>query len=387
MTQTLQADVDAVARIAAVPTILDVVCRITGMRFAAVARVTEDRWICCEVKDGMGFGLRPGGELNIETTICNEIRKSRVPVIIGHADDDPIFCQHPTPKLFGYQSYISMPIILADGQFFGTLCAMDPRPARLNKPEIIGMLTLFAELIGFHLDAGDKLSASEANLREAREAGELREQFIAVLGHDLRNPLMSIDACMRLLQHHGLEERSACLVAMARGSVARMEALINDVLDFARGRLGGGLTLNARPAELRPVLEQVAFELGAAWPERKLEARYDITRPVLCDKHRIGQLYSNLLGNAFVHGAPDQPVRVRASTADGFELAVVNGGPPIPEAAMRRLFQPFFRGEVRNSQQGLGLGLYIAAEIARAHCGRLDVASNPTETRFTFTMP
>jgi sigma-B regulation protein RsbU (phosphoserine phosphatase) len=136
------------------------------------------------------------------------------------------------------------------------------------------------------------------------------------------------------------------------------------------------------------VLGQVMAELRAASPNRVIEAEFDITEPVMCDRERIGQLFSNLLGNALTYGAADQPIRVRAATAGGmFELSVANSGDPIPPAAMERLFLPFFRVAVRPSQQGLGLGLYIASEVARAHGGELDVTSTPEETRFSFRMP
>ena len=113
----LQANIDRVNRIKAVPTILEVVCRATGMRFAAVARVTKDRWIACSVLDEINFGLKQGEELKIETTICNEIQESREPVIIDNVSEDDVWCGHPTPALYGFQSYISMPFILADNSF------------------------------------------------------------------------------------------------------------------------------------------------------------------------------------------------------------------------------------------------------------------------------
>src|ERR1700676_5586248 len=100
--QDFQADVDRVSRIAAVPTILEVVCRTTGMRFAAVARVTEDRWIACGVLDALDFGLKPGGELKVETTICHEIRQSGEPIIINHVAEEPAWCGHPTPAMYGF---------------------------------------------------------------------------------------------------------------------------------------------------------------------------------------------------------------------------------------------------------------------------------------------
>ena len=386
MAADLSADIAAVQGIAAVPRILEVVCRSTGMGFAAVARVTEQRWVCCAVRDEIEFGLVPGGELELETTICHEIRQSHEAVVIDNVAEDAAYCGHHTPAKYGFQSYISMPIVLADGTFFGTLCAIDPRPARLNTPQTVGMFKLFAELIATHLEAVDRLAASEATLLNERETSELREQFIAVLGHDLRNPLASIAAGTKLLTKG--ERDAGPVLALMQQSVARMSALIDNVLDFARGRLGGGVSLNRATQPLEPVLNQVIAELRVSFPDSKIETKFDLTRPVVCDGGRIAQLFSNLLGNALTHGTAGSPVRVRA-TAQGseFELSVANSGEPIPPDAIDRLFHPFYRVSARDFREGLGLGLYIASEIARAHGGTIDVTSSPQETRFTFRMP
>ena len=193
--------------------------------------------------------------------------------------------------------------------FFGTLCAIDPLPAKLKTPETIGMFRLFADLIGVHLDAQERLQISEAALLDERQTALLREQFIAVLGHDLRNPLASIEAGMRLLRREPLRDEAISVVNLIQGSVDRMVGLIDNVQDFARGRLGGGLDLHRRPQEpLGPALEQVVAELRAAWPGRRIEAEIDLTSPVDCDRARIAQLLSNLLANALTHGAAGQPV-------------------------------------------------------------------------------
>jgi K+-sensing histidine kinase KdpD len=319
-----QADIDAIGRIAAVPTILDVVCSTTGMGFAAVARVTEGRWIACTVVDNLRFGLQPGGELKVETTICNEIREHREAVIINNVAEDKVWCAHQTPAMYGFQSYISMPITLSDGSFFGTLCAIDPKPRMLDTPAVVGMFKLFAELIAFHLDAFDRVARSEARLSDERGEATLREQFIAVLGHDLRNPLASIDAGAEMLLKRPLDDQSAVIVHMLRRSASRMAGLINDVLDFARGRLGGGLVV-ARNSDqaLLPILHQVIGELRATDPQLVIEAEFLLTEGVDCDPSRVGQLFSNLLGNALTHGVAGTPVRARAVTLDGlFELSV-----------------------------------------------------------------
>jgi sigma-B regulation protein RsbU (phosphoserine phosphatase) len=223
-----------------------------------------------------------------------------------------------------------------------------------------------------------------------RETSHLREQFIAVLGHDLRNPLASISSGVRLLvDRETVSARGRQILSLMQGSVIRASELIDNVLDFARGRLGGGLTLARNASEpLTPVLEQVVAELRSVSPERDVRADFDIAEPIDCDRVRIGQLLSNLLGNALTHGSVEQPVTVLARVHDAhLVISIANGGTPIDEATMERLFQPFFRGEIRPSQVGLGLGLHIASEIAKAHGGTLTVASDAIETRFTFRMP
>ena len=251
------------------------------------------------------------------------------------------------------------------------------------------MFKLFAELIAFHIDANERVASSEARLLDERQTSELREQFIAVLGHDLRNLLAAISAGAELLGKVPLDAKPARMVSVIQRSAIRMSDLINDVLDFARGRLGGGLTVDyAAATNIEPVLRQIIAELQATRPDRTINDHLSLTQAFACDHQRIGRLFSNLLANALTHGAADQPIQVHAWTSDDvFQLTVANSGDPIPQAALARLFQPFARGAVRPSQQGLGLGLYIASEIARVHGGTLDAQSSPQETRFTFRMP
>lgn len=231
------------------------------------------------------------------------------------------------------------------------------------------------------------LIAAETNLIAEKETAQLREQFIAILGHDLRNPLAAISGGSRMLALEELSERGQRILGLLDQTVGRMSALIDNVLDFARGRLGGGLAITVANVKLAPVLEQVVTEL-AIGSARQIELTIDLPRPVDCDAPRIAQLVSNLLGNAKTHGAQDQSIQLKAEEANGVvAISVTNVGPPIDRQTMGRLFQPFFRGDPTARKQGLGLGLYIAGEIARAHLGWIEVHSDATETRFTFRMP
>ena len=228
----------------------------------------------------------------------------------------------------------------------------------------------------------------DGKISEERETAALREQFIAVLGHDLRNPLAAIDGALRLIRKTPLNERAANIAEMVQMSVALMASLIDDVMDFARGRLGGGLELKKRKTDLAPVLEHAVEELRIAWPDREIQTSFALPSPIDCDAKRVAQLLSNLLANAITHGASDGAILVRAfEDEECFELSVSNKGAPIPPAALERLFQPFTREDVRPSQQGLGLGLYIASQIAIAHRGHLTVASSEAETKFTLRFP
>lgn len=132
----VEAATASAARSPEIEAVLREICSLTDMGFAAVARVSETQWLACQVLDKIEFGLEPGNELQISTTICNEIRASREPVFIDHVMESTHWRSHPVPLLYGFQSYVSVPLILADGSFFGTLCAIDPAPHVVDTPEM-----------------------------------------------------------------------------------------------------------------------------------------------------------------------------------------------------------------------------------------------------------
>lgn len=133
--------------------ILEEVCRITGMGFAAVARVTEQRWIACQVVDRIEFGMAPGDELEIMTTICNDIRQCGEAVVLDDIDGNARWRTHAAPVLYGFKSYASLPLYLADGSFFGTLCAIDPERRAVSGPATIAALERYAGEVAAILSA------------------------------------------------------------------------------------------------------------------------------------------------------------------------------------------------------------------------------------------
>jgi hypothetical protein len=138
-------EVQAVSRIPRLQDLLVEVCGATGMRFAAVARVTEKRWTTCAVNDLLDFGLQPGQDLILETTICRELRPGQT-TAFGQASQHPVYATHHTPRIYGFESHISVPLTLHDGTLFGSLCALDPRPVPMDQATIARVEALAATI-------------------------------------------------------------------------------------------------------------------------------------------------------------------------------------------------------------------------------------------------
>lgn len=382
-------DIRHIGAVRDVPLILEACHMTTGMRFTAVARVTEDRWITCASLDYLNFGLLPGDELEISSTICREVRSCRDAIIIPDIRESDIYRDHHSPRRYGFKSYISVPIIQADGGFWGTLCAIDPEP-RAFGPEVLTIFQLFAQLIAHELDRQEELEGTRAALESERDTARLREEFIAIVGHDLRNPITAVSAGLSMIAKQPSQDTMAVLIQEMQRAISRADQIIANLLDFARGRLGVGIeVLSSEPTSLEPIFRGIVREIEQGMA-RPIDVAIDLPRPIRADPQRLGQLLSNLLGNAVVHGAAGTPIRVEAfEREDTLWLAVTNQGVPIAPDILPSLFLPFSRGGGEGSGlQGLGLGLYIASQIAQAHKGRIDVVSHEVGgTTFTLTMP
>lgn len=386
----LRRDVERIAESETVPTILETVSLATAMRFAAVVRVTENRWIACQAVDDMNTGLGPGDELDLDKTLCQKVRALDRELVVPDVRADPEYRDHPAPARHDFRSYVAVPVRREDGSFFGTLCAFDGEPRDVDDPRVLAMFRLFAQTIGSNLATEEKLQVSEARLAHAQDVAKLREEFVAILGHDLRNPLAAIQAGLRMLSRQSLSEEGAEIVTQIRASALRMAGLVENVLDHARVRLGSGIGIGVRMREtddLGQTLHQVVTEIRAVSPEREFEEEIAVPGAVTCDPGRLEQLLSNLLANAVVHGDPEEPVSVRAGLEAGeLVIEVGNGGAPIPPETQARIFEPLAQAGGEASS-GLGLGLHIARLIAEGHGGQLDLVSETDRIAFVFRMP
>lgn len=383
-------DSATISRIQVVPAILQVISETTGLRFAAVARVTETRWTALAVLDTLGFGIKIGDELDARSTLCGEIRRTHRTIVIDKASEDATYLDHPAPRTYGFESYIAVPVFRSDGSFFGTICAFDPQPQSLKGSAIQPMMEAFARLLTIQIESEESAQRTEIALEKEREIAVLREKFIAVLGHDLRNPLFAITAGAELLVKRLSDERSRNIAAHILTSGRRATQLVRDVLDFARGRLGDGIPLSILPCpDLGEALQHVASELHRVHPQRQMQLNIADLSSIYCDRERICQLLSNLIANAVQYGDESSPITVSAKMEDNlFILGVHNFGPPIAPEVVTQLFEPFSQLPSETPQVGLGLGLYIAKQIALAHGGHMEVRSSAEAgTLFSLYLP
>ena len=279
------------------------------------------------------------------------------------------------------ESFLGVPLVVG-GAIRGILVV-------IRRPPSTG-----AEQDEWLLSALADQAASAFEKTRLDEIGEFREQLIGIIGHDLRNPLSTILlGTSILLQKEGLAERETEVVRRIARSAQLAVRLIEQLLDLTRSRLGGGIPIDPRSVDVHDICRQVIEETELAHPDRPL--RVDMTGDLVgvWDRDRLYQLLANLVGNAVQHGAPRSPIQlgVRGGETE-VVIEVTNHGEPIPPAAIPSIFDAFRSGRTilasRAKGPGLGLGLFIAQQIARSHGGAIAVTSSESDgTTFRVRLP
>jgi len=220
------------------------------------------------------------------------------------------------------------------------------------------------------------------------------EQALAIVSHDLRSPLSAILMGASVLKREsGLSAEAVRIAKRILVSAQRMEAIISDLLDLTKVRLGGGIEVKRTPTDAHELCARIVEELQAGCPGREIRLRVQGDGNGRWDASRLEQVVSNLVANALQHGPDDAPVTVASQGSETeWTLTVHNLGDPIPPEVLPHLFDPFRRGhDVHGGRPGrrhLGIGLFIVREVVQAHGGTIDVTSRLAEgTRFVVRMP
>lgn len=256
----------------------------------------------------------------------------------------------------------------------------------LYKPIDPHMLTNKASVF-FELHRRKQALAHE--LRARTEALRINEMFMAVLSHDLRTPLQSIVAAASVLKRLPSPDKTALMADRVLGASQRMGHMIEDLLDVTRIRQAGGLALQLGPAHMQTLVQRTLDEVATSHPERPIDSTLAGDLAGTWDAERLCQVVTNLVGNALHHGSADHPVRIAVdgSRPEEVSITVSNGG-TIPAGLLPHLFDPFRGGEREPGRhQGLGLGLFIAHQIVRAHHGTIEARSHNDVTSFRVTLP
>ncbi|MCP3103095.1 PAS domain-containing sensor histidine kinase [Myxococcus sp. K15C18031901] len=240
------------------------------------------------------------------------------------------------------------------------------------------------------------VTARRRQEQERNEEARYQERFIGVLGHDLGNPLAAVRlSAATLLAQVSLTPEQRRMAQRIDGSAERMSRLVKQLLDFTRARMAGGIPIHPREVCMAKVCRRIISELEPAHPEHQVHLEVVGESLGVWDEERLGQVLSNLVGNALQHSPRGSTVRVRVASGDPLfqRVEVHNVGPPIPDSLRPRLFAPFHKAEPepgapKAQRQGLGLGLYIVSQIVTAHGGWVDVASSvESGTCFAVTLP
>ncbi|MFH7018750.1 ATP-binding protein [Flavobacterium sp. FlaQc-47] len=404
-------DILNIENISIVPNLLNVICQTTGMGFAAIARVTEDRWITCSVHDNVSFGLKPGDELKIKTTICNEIRQNPKPVIIDNVSEDPYYHDHHTPAMYKLQSYISVPIIRQDGTFFGTLCAIDPKPNSLKEFKISEMFNLFAQLISFHLSAIEQSVENKLVLQEKTHLLEKTvdekksiekkllqknislekmnselEAFNYISSHDLQEPLRKIQLFTDTIEREesgNLSEKGKTAFHKIKTSAFRMQNLINDLLIYSKTKFDDR---KFEVKDLNIIAKDVIEDLTNEFENKNVTFDIQELGKLSVIEFQFRQLLYNLINNSLKFASPDRNlvITVSAKITNGeleklapltqyYTITVADNGIGFEPTYSEKIFG-LFQALHTKPLKSTGIGLTIVKRIVENHNGFIKAA-------------
>ena len=290
----------------------------------------------------------------------------------------------------GYADYIrecglrglAVMAIPVRGLAHGVITLTRDHPSEPFDPRDLAAIETCLEHTGLALEAAIRSEAERATSR-------FHEELLGIVGHDLRNPLAAMAVGIELLRVRVADPDSESVLRRLEGSARRMTAIVDQLLDVTRARLGTGIPVERKAVRLQPLIAGVIDELRLVYRTTAFEQRGADVEGVW-DGDRLGQVISNLASNAAQYGKPGGPVTVDLACTGGVAIIAIsnpNRDAPIPAGVLEALFDPFQRGHGNEHRGGLGLGLYIVKEIVGAHGGAIEVASTAAGTTFRVALP
>ena len=389
-TDLMSDDIAFLSHTEAIQHILRVLAYTTGLRISLVARVTEDSWTCCAVLDEANFGLKPGDQLEVNTTFCNVVRTTNAPVLINQAKIHPFFGSHIAVSMYNVENYIAVPLTLRDGRYFGVLCALDvvPFEANLNENNVT-IFNLLSQLVAYEMEAEAERHTKQAEINTLND-------IITIAAHDLRQPLTALQLRAHLATRHARREKvSPELTTMLDNLVTdvRKATHLTDIL-LDVGRIeSGNFVLETSGVELAHLISTAVAEQKVATPAADFKLEIPSELNIRGDETRLGQVVRNLLDNAIKYSPGSKKtvdVRLSSLPNDTVFLQVRDYGMGVEEADLQNLFKRQFRTQQAQAAgiKGSGFGLYITQKIVEAHQGRIwaDLPSGGG-LRFNITLP
>lgn len=410
----LEQEIETVAQIAVIPKVLELINKTTGMRFAAVARVTAQSWTALAVFDQLGFGLKPGDEVELTNTLCSEVRMYEKPIIIDDIASDETYNCHPIPRDFGFQSHISVPIYVGDSGFWGTLCSVDPEPNTLDNEKIRSLFSFLANLIGEQLETHMLLKANKKDLRNqlqissdledviqahtadlkrkvrelARSNQELKD-FSYVASHDLQEPLRKIQTYASMIAQGGgtvFSDRDKTYFNKIQDAVDRMRNLIQDLFAYS---IVQTQATSFETVNLAEVVTEVIDNLSEEIAAKNAIVEVGSLCTIAVQRFQIIQLIQNLLGNSLKYCSPERAphIKISSKTVKGVQhqhmdsdttycrLAISDNGIGFDAAYSAKIFEVFQRLHGKTEYSGTGIGLAIVRKIVENHNGFVSVKS------------
>ncbi len=337
------------------------------------------------------IGSRPGHVSALHrsergTALLGSLAGIADPVVHAFTSAEQALAQLPV----GYADYVRecglsglavMPIPVRE-LAHGVVTLTRDQPSEPFDPNDLAAIATCLDHTGLALEAAIRSEAERATTR-------FHEEMLGIVGHDLRNPLAAMGVGIELLRARISDPDSERVLGRLENSARRMTAIVDQLLDVTRARLGTGIPVERRALRLQPLIAGVLDELRLAYRTTTFELRGDDIEG-LWDGDRLGQVVSNLASNGAQYGKAGGPVAVDLTSAGGIATIAISNplrDAPIQQDVLGTLFEPFQRGHGSGHPGGLGLGLYIVREIVRAHGGTIGAVSSPAGTTFRVELP